>query len=70
MLWNNTLPLNTTKLKITDVCQGLYVVCGPRNSVDGKLYHWHADIIVDGKLVQSGILIKDSWVLVKRTNLK
>lgn len=70
MLWNNPLPLNMTKLKITDMCQGLYVKCGARNSVYGKLYHWHADILVDGKLVQSGVLIHESWVLTKRTSLR
>lgn len=68
--WNNPLPLNVKKLKMTDMCHGLYVECGSRKIVDTKLYHWHADILVDGKLTQSGVLILDSWVLVKKTRLK
>lgn len=69
--WNNPLPLTMRRLKFEDMCEGLYVECGPRTKVDVNLYHWHVDILVDGKLAQSGVLIKDSWVLVKRiTGLK
>lgn len=70
MSWNSALPLKTNKLKMTDLCQGLYVVCSGRKAVEEKRYHWHADIVVDGTLVQSGVLLKDSWVLVKRTGLR
>ncbi|XP_060875249.1 serine protease nudel isoform X2 [Metopolophium dirhodum] len=69
MSWNSPLPLKTNKLKISDVCEGLFVICGGRKTVDEKRYHWHADILVNGTLVQSGVLLKDSWVLVKRTGL-
>jgi len=68
--WNSNLPLNKNRLKYTDMCQGLYVECGTRNAVDMKPYHWHADIVVDGRLEQTGVLIQNSWVLVKRNGLK
>lgn len=70
LAWNSPLPLNTNKLKLTDMCQGLYVVCGARKAVNERLYHWHADIVVDGELARPGVLLKDSWVLIKRTCLK
>jgi hypothetical protein len=66
--WKKPLPLNAAELMVNDVCHGLYVECGhARKTVDGKLYHWHADILVDGRIDRSGVLIEDSWVLVKRT---
>ncbi|XP_022174294.1 serine protease nudel isoform X2 [Myzus persicae] len=69
MSWNSALPLKTNRLKITDACEGLFVECSGRKTVDEKRYYWHADVVVDGTLVQSGVLLKDSWVLVKRTGL-
>ncbi|KAL4107717.1 hypothetical protein QTP88_018013 [Uroleucon formosanum] len=69
MSWNSALPLKTNKLKITDVCEGLFVICDGRKTVGEKRYHWHVDILVNGTLFQSGVLLKDSWVLVKRTGL-
>ncbi|XP_050441670.1 serine protease nudel [Adelges cooleyi] len=52
-----------------DFCQGLYVECGPRKSLDSGLVSWHVDILVDGKLTQSGILVNESWVLVQKTHI-
>lgn len=54
-------------MNVSDICDGLYVKCGTRKTVDTGLYHWHANVIVDGKLAQTGVLIQNSWVLVERT---
>lgn len=59
-----------SKLRLSDVCHGLYVECGPRKKVVEGWFNWHVDILVDGTLTQSGVLIEDSWVLVKRTSIK
>lgn len=71
MSWNTPLPLNLSQPAIaSNICQGLYVKCYARKTVDAGLYHWHVNVVVDGKLARTGVLIHDSWVFVKRTAAK